>query len=111
MAKKNKPTDGLGPLEIAKIRSAIRQVWQRCEARKLVVKRCKLPKGYAKCEGCDQVVPKVYVDHIEPVGVFGYGFIERLFVPSHRMNGLCDECHKAKTKAETKDRVAIKSKG
>lgn len=97
---KKQKTDGLGPVEIAKIRAAIRQVWQRCEARRLVVKRCALPGGYARCEGCGEKVPKVYIDHIDPVGDVGWGFIERLFCPSHRLMGLCLECHRVKTNTE-----------
>lgn len=98
---KLKPTDGLGPREIQKIRSAVRQVWQRSKARALVVRRCALPGGYARCEECSKKVPKIFVDHIEACGdVLDGGYIARMFVPSSLLRGLCHECHKKKTKLE-----------
>ena len=107
MPKKNQPTDGLGPYEIAKIRSAVRQVWQRCKARRLCVNRAKLPGDYFKCEQCEATVPKIHVDHIDAVGdVTGYGFIDRLFVGSHRLQAMCTACHKTKTQCERKAKRA-----
>lgn len=103
MAKKKHPkTDGLGPREIAQIRSAVRLVWQRCHARALVVKRCLLPNGFSKCESCAGVVAKIKVDHIDKVGDVDEGFIARMFVSSKKLQGWCDKCHNEKTKQERK---------
>jgi len=98
--KKLTKTDGLGPYEIKRIRSAIRQVWSQCYARLLVIKRCTKEDGFSYCEICKKITPKLKVDHIEPVGDVRDGFITRLFCPSTRLQGLCNECHKIKTKNE-----------
>jgi len=104
--EKAKAIDGLGSVELMKLRNAMRQVWQRSKQWKLVKARCKDSEGYDVCEGCDTRVPKIFVDHIVPIGdMLDPGFIERLMVPSSELKGLCNECHKPKTKkdnAETK---------
>lgn len=101
MKKKSPKTDGLGPLEISKIRSALRLVWQRSFARSLVVKRCTGKDGYTYCEKCRERCPKLKVDHIERCGdVLEPGYVLRLMVPSQKLQGLCKECHDLKTKLE-----------
>jgi len=100
--KKIGKTDGLGPLEIKKIRTAIRLVWHRSWARALVVKRCTGKDGYYRCELCKKKTPKIKIDHIKQVGDVDEGFIKRLFCSSKELQGLCDPCHKVKTKAERK---------
>lgn len=97
---KSKKTDGLGPYEIQKIRSAIRQVWQRSHARQLCVKRCIGRGGYSYCEQCKKRAPKVYIDHIVTVGALDAGFIDRLFAASSGLQGLCKPCHQEKTNTE-----------
>lgn len=92
--------DGLGPYEKKKIREAVRQVWHRSYARKLVVDRCTGFDGFSFCELCDKRTPKLKVDHIQKVGDVDAGFILRLFVPSKKLQGLCKECHDMKTKEE-----------
>ncbi len=100
--KKEKPqkVDGLGPEEIKRVRSAIRQVWSWSHAKRLVVQRCTDKDGYPRCEKCKKRCPKIFVDHIEKVGDVDEGFLKRLFVPSTKMQGLCKKCHDAKTKWE-----------
>lgn len=93
-------TDGLGPLEIKKIRQALRLVWQRSHARKLVVVRCTDKAGFTFCEQCKERTPNLKIDHVQKVGDVDGGFITRLFVPSHGLQGLCHPCHNAKTKLE-----------
>lgn len=95
-------SDGLGPLEIRKIRSAIRQVWHRSYARLLCAKRCIGKDGFSYCEKCSKKAPKVYIDHIVAVGDVDGGFLERLFCPSEKLQGLCKKCHDEKTKLERK---------
>lgn len=108
MAKKKlKPTDGLGPLEVKKIRTAIRLVWQRSHPRKIVVKRCTDRNGWLFCEKCHKKTPALKVDHIVACGEVDGGFIERMFVPSQKLQGLCHPCHKIKTKNE---RSALRKK-
>lgn len=98
--KKHAKCDGLGPREIEEIRKAIRLVWSRSLARSLVVKRCTGSGGFLRCEQCLRKVPKIAIDHIERVGAVDGGFIARLFCPSTGLQGLCHECHGAKTKQE-----------
>lgn len=97
--EKLKPTDGLGPYEIKRIRSALRQVWHRSKARKLVVDRC-TKRGWTYCEQCKRKTPKLKVDHITACGDVDGGYIERLFKPSAFLQGLCPPCHNEKTKRE-----------
>lgn len=112
MAKRKKvvKTDGLGPCEIRKIRSAIRLVWQRSYARRLVVERCTSFDGFQYCEKCDIQTPGVKVDHLVNCGDVDGGFIARMFVPSTKLQGLCKKCHNEKTKWErARDRVKKKA--
>lgn len=97
------PRDCLNSDDAKKIQKALRQVWSWSYSRRLVLKRCDLGGGYARCEGCRKKVPKVHVDHIRAVGTFdGEGYIGRLFVSSSKMQGLCATCHKVKTRADLK---------
>lgn len=105
-SKKLQKTDGLGPLEIKKIRIALRLVWHRSYARALVVKRCTRADGFQYCEVCGERTPKFKVDHTEKVGDVDSGFIERLFVGSHGLKGMCKTCHDEKTKAERREERA-----
>ncbi len=100
--KKVARTDGLGAFEVAKIRSAIRQVWHRSHARKLCAKRCTGEDGYSFCEKCKQRAPKIFIDHIVAVGDLDGGFISRLFCASSGLMGLCKSCHAEKTAKERK---------
>lgn len=103
---------GLGPAEIAKIRQANRQLWQRSSlARKMVVDRCLLPDGFSQCEECNVICPKVAVDHTDKVGLVDSGYLERLWVSSEKMKGLCKSCHDKKTALERKeDKLMAKKK-
>jgi hypothetical protein len=97
---KVKPSDGLGPLEIKKIRGALRLVWHRSHARKLAVKRCMGMDGFSYCEKCHKATPALKIDHIHKCGDVDGGYIKRLFTPSKNLQGLCHSCHKIKTKDE-----------
>lgn len=98
--KKNKPTDGLGPYEIAKIRSAVRMVWHRSMARRLVVRRCTDEDKYLFCETCLKKTPILKIDHIVPAGKVDAGYIDRMFCSSVGLQGMCVKCHTAKTRLE-----------
>ena len=106
--KKTEPTDGLGPHELKRIHSAVRQAWQWSRAWHLAKKRATGSDGFPRCEGptCPhkgKPVSKVFVDHIDSVGeVGGPKYIQRMFVPSAKLQCLCKKCHDAKTKEERK---------
>lgn len=111
MAKKKRKTaaekiDGLGPDDLQKIHKAVRQVWSWSHPWRLVKKRCTHEDGFMRCENkkCEskgKPVPKVFVDHIDPVGeIGGPDYIKRMWTPSINLQGLCKKCHDAKTKAE-----------
>lgn len=101
--------DGLSPEDIAKIRVVIRQVWSWSYPRKLCIKRCTRADGFAYCEKCGEKCPKLKVDHIIAVGDVDDGFLERLFTPSRNLQGLCDGCHKIKTKEERRIKAEARS--
>jgi len=98
--KRPEKTDGLGPLEIKKIRTALRLVWHRSHARRLAVARCTKPCGFMFCEKCRRRTPKAYIDHLVACGDMDGGYIARLFCRSQDLQGLCLECHRIKTKQE-----------
>ena len=97
---KQKKIDGLGPKEIALIVSALRGVFRYSAQVRIVQKRCLLKSGFSKCEKCQSKCPKVFVDHIQAIGFYSPGFVERLFVSSQFLQGLCAACHKIKTKVD-----------
>lgn len=103
--KAERKIDGLGSHLKSKIRSAMREVWHRSEARKIVVKRVDAKDGFSYCEHKDcklkrKKYPKTYIDHIENVGDVDSGFIERMFVSSDKLQALCKYHHDLKTKQE-----------
>lgn len=103
MAKKQKleKIDGLGPIDEKRLRTAIRQVWSWNYARKLCIERATDRDGFGHCEGCGAKAPKLFADHIEPVGTFNARtFIERMFISSKYLQALCKKCHDAKTREE-----------
>ena len=105
--EKPKPIDGFGPHERAKIHAAVRQVWHRSTARRLTIKRCTDKEGYVFCEKCKKRVPKIFIDHVVPVGeVGGSHYIQKMFVSSEGLQGWCHDCHSPKTKAERKSKAA-----
>lgn len=114
MAKKKKinvpKIDGRTPEQNAKIRIAVRQVWSWSYQRKLVIERCTGFDGFPFCELCGERCPKVFVDHIKNVGDVDEGFLDRMFVPSKYLQGLCKPCHGKKTNEERKKKRPAKIK-
>ena len=99
--------DGLGPKDAQRLVTAIRKVWSWNYARKVCIARATDKNGFGKCEGCKSKVPKLYADHVDPVGAFDpRTFIERMFISSNAMQALCKRCHDRKTRAEAKARAA-----
>lgn len=113
MARRTKltPCDGLGPLEVKKIRAALRQCWHRTHSRRLVVKRCTGGDGYTYCELCHERTPQIKIDHITPCGEVDGGYIRRLFCASKYLQGLCKKCHDLKTKQERFESRLLKEFG
>lgn len=119
MAKSKKQkielVDGLGPADLKKIHKAVRQVWSWSKAWRLAKARATDENGFVfcehkKCPSKGKPVPKVFVDHIDPVGeVGGPDYIKRMFIPSKFLQCLCKKCHDAKTKAEKG--VTVKKRG
>lgn len=102
--------DDLNDDDIKKIKRVLRQAWSWSYSRRLVIKRCDIGGGYSRCEGCKKKVPKIFVDHIEAIGTFDpKTYILRSFVPSRFMQGLCQPCHKVKTKADMKAMKEVSS--
>lgn len=101
--------DGLGPKDVEKIRGAIRKVWHWCYAKKLATARATSHKdGFPRCESCNRKAPKIFIDHIVPVGSLDEGFIKRLFCSSEGLQALCKACHQAKTNEERRVNSAIR---
>jgi hypothetical protein len=108
MARKRKSklpvVDGLGPRDVKRLRTAIRQVWSWNHARKLCIARATDKDGFGHCEKCKTKVPKLYADHIKPVGAFdARTFILRMFRPSLDLQALCKRCHDKKTREDRAD--------
>lgn len=105
---KSKPIDGLSPDDLKKIHKVVRQAWSWSHPWRLAKKRALHEDGFYRCENpsCEQSgkpVPKVSVDHINPVGrVGGPEYIQKMFVPSNQLQVLCSPCHKKKTNEERK---------
>ncbi len=104
--------DGLGPRDLERLHKAVRQVWQWSHAWRLAKKRALHADGFYRCENrkCKQrgkPVPNVSVDHIQPVGeVGGRNYIQRMFVPSRKLQCWCKKCHDAKTRKERAEKAA-----
>ncbi len=107
MARKKKleNVDGLGPKDIRRLVTAIRKVWGWNYARRICLERAIGPGGFPVCELCKKKTPKVFPDHIKPVGTFHVRhYIERMFVSSGSLQALCKNCHRLKTNRERKNR-------
>lgn len=95
--------DGLGPKDIKRLVTAIRRVWGWNYARRICLERAIGKDGFPVCEKCKTKVPKVYPDHISPVGSFQVEtYIKRMFVSSKQLQALCNTCHRVKTNRERK---------
>lgn len=115
MAKKAKPEriDGLGPEDLKKIHRALGQVRSWSYPVRLAKKRALHADGFYRCENkkCPdkgKPVPRIQVDHVEPIGeVGGPEYIQRMFVPSSKLQCLCVKCHRVKTNEERKAKTAL----
>jgi 5-methylcytosine-specific restriction endonuclease McrA len=115
------------------IYSALRRMFRRWPGYSEVLNRCKkeffikskkgsdMRRVHFQCEECGDKVDrkKFAVDHIEPVipleglpivnGLPDYNvYIARLFCSKDNLQGLCESCHKEKTKLENALRRKLK---
>jgi len=95
--------------------SALGRAWCFWPPRNEVKKRCKVEgkSGWYRCELCRAEREKIDVDHISPViPVTGFttwdAYIASRFVTADKLQGICKDCHKAKTKQENAKRREIK---
>jgi hypothetical protein len=120
-SEKSEPRiDGLGPAERKLIKNQVRKAWQWSHAWRLAKKRATDPEGFPFCENPKHYevtgsktlrVAKVFVDHVIPVGeVDSLGYIQRMFVPSTKLQCWCKKCHDPKTKKEAGERATRKRK-
>lgn len=107
--------DGFSAKHKEQIRKATRQVWSWSYPRRICVARATDSEGFvycenSKCKSKGKPVPKIFVDHIKPVGAVDKGYLERLFCPSSGLQALCKKCHSIKTEQEAAQRAAKKRK-
>lgn len=103
------------------LKAAIRRIWRWSKARREALEEAKDSKGRFKCAECKKLFGRkeIIVDHVSPVVSVEDGFvnwqiyIDRMFVPSSKLQVLCKKlCHKLKTNLENKERRRVKkSKG
>lgn len=91
------------------------KVWMWWPPRNEVKKRCKVREksGWFACELCHKECERLDVDHIMPVvPVYGFTtwdhYIASRFVTADKLQGICRDCHKKKTKDENAKRREIK---
>jgi hypothetical protein len=94
--------DGMGAKDIANLRRVTRQVWSWSYPKKLCIERATQADGFVHCNKCKKKVPKIFVDHIVPVGDLDGGYFERLYCSSKGLQALCKPCHDSKTRSERK---------
>jgi len=116
--KKKPPLNTLSKEEYEKrlkkiILSGLGKAWMCWPLRTEVKKRCKDPNkpGWFICEICHQSREKIDIDHIDPcvspvTGLVSWDqYITRRFVfDANKLQGLCKDCHKEKSKKENKIR-------
>lgn len=96
--------------DIAKLVSHSREVWRQSLNYQEAKRRCRIAgkPGWFDCQLCDNEVEVIRIDHIQPIGKqpveiiqFG-GWLDKLFCDASNLQGLCNACHKQKTKEERK---------
>lgn len=108
--------DGLNEKDLKHLRTRIRQVWSWSRSWRIAKKRAMHPDGFERCENkkCPtrgKPVPKVYVDHIKAFGRLDTkdNPILRMFIHSSKLQCLCAQCHRVKTKIDNANAAQKKS--
>jgi len=101
------------------ILAGLGKAWMFWPVRAIVKRRCKDPNrpGWSICELCHKSVEKLDTDHIEPCvsPIAGFvtwdEYITRRFVfDAKKLQGICKDCHRQKSKIENAERRARKKK-
>ena len=96
--------------DIAKLVSKSREVWRQSTSYQTTKKNCRVlgKSGWFKCQICSNEVEVIRIDHIKPIGKqpdkleeFGE-WLPKLFCEESNLQGLCNACHKQKSKEERK---------
>lgn len=96
--------------------SGLGKSWMMWGPRNEVKRRCKIEgkTGWWNCEICKRATERIEIDHIKPVvkpedGFSGWdSYISSKFVEADKLQGICRECHREKTKSENKVRRLCK---
>ncbi len=94
------------------------QAWMVWGPRNDVKRRCKISGkvGWWECELCKRQTERIEIDHVKPVVSTTDGFVDwntyiaSKFVGAEFLQGICRDCHKAKSKEENKIRREVKRK-
>jgi 5-methylcytosine-specific restriction endonuclease McrA len=112
LAKKKKQLfDGITDADYGALTRDLRRRWSWSAPRRIAKERSVAIDGFHRCEQCRRKTPKIFIDHIVPIGSLkhdGAGWIERLYCPSIGLQALCKICHDQKTKAENRKRLESK---
>lgn len=106
------------------IKGGIRRVFSRSELRKSVIdgsrinhKDANRPRvtKWSYCNDCDKFIPTylMEVDHVVPIVPITSSLeemtwdeiVNRIWCDAHNLRAMCKDCHKLKTKEETKKRA------
>lgn len=106
------------------IKGGIRRVFSRSELRKSVIDGSRRNytdgtrprvKKWSECPNCDKFIPTylMEVDHIMPIVPLDRSLedmswdeiVNRIWCDPGNLKAVCKDCHKVKTKAETKERA------
>lgn len=96
--------------DISKLVSHSREVWRQSVPYQYTKKICRVPgkSGWFICQLCKRETEVIKVDHITPIGKqpdelceFG-DWLVKLFCENLNLQGVCNECHKTKSREERK---------
>jgi hypothetical protein len=89
------------------IKSALRGASLKWPPRLRVKKKAWRKRGWYECAGFDRdphLVKTVQIDHIEQIGTGDWNtIVERMFVEDDKLQALCSDCHKLKSKKEKRN--------
>lgn len=106
------------------IKGGIRRVFSRSELRRSIINESRRSytdaskprvKNWSACPDCDTFIPTylMEVDHVFPVVPITMSLedmtwdeiVNRIWCAPENLKAICKDCHKIKTKAETKERA------
>lgn len=112
------------------IKGGIRRVFSRSELRKSVIDGSRRNytdgnrprvKKWSACPDCDKFIPtyQMEVDHVDPIVPINMSLesmtwdeiVNRIWCDPKNLRAICKDCHKIKTKVETKQRAIARKSG